>query len=196
MHPDLLEALSGEHRDRLLTEADARRARRSAARDAKPLFGPSALTVRPIACDDTDRISRMCARMSAQSMRLRFFAPVRRLSPDQLDRFVDVDHDTRDALVAARDDEIVAVASYAARSGTHEAVLGFVVEDAWQHCGIGTRLARGLTELAVARGFDTFVATIMPENRAALGLLRKLAPHAAVRWSYGEYEAAIPLAPR
>jgi ribosomal protein S18 acetylase RimI-like enzyme len=192
MHPYLLEAFTDEHRDRLLTAAHARRARRDAARDAK-LFGASTLTVRPIAYDDVDRVERMCSRMSARSMRLRFFAPVCRLSRDQLDRFVDVDHNTREALVAARGDEIVAVASYAGREGTSEAVLGFAVEDAWQHCGIGTRLARGLTELAVARGFDTFVATILPENRAALGLLRKLAPHASVTSNHAEYEAAIPL---
>ena len=29
--------------------------------------------------------------------------------------------------------------------------------------------------------------------RAALGLVRKLVPDATVRWSGGEYEAAIPL---
>jgi ribosomal protein S18 acetylase RimI-like enzyme len=195
MHPYLLETFTDEHRDRLLTAAYARRARQMAARDAK-LFGASTLTVRPIASDDIDRVARMCSRMSARSMRLRFFAPVRRLSREQLDRFVDIDHDTREALVAAQGDEIVAVASYAGREGTGEAVLGFAVEDAWQHCGIGTRLASGLTELAVARGFDTFVATIMPENRAALGLLRKLAPHASVTWRHSEYEAAIPLVPR
>ena len=195
MHPYLLETFTDEHRARLLTAAHARRARQIAARDAQ-LCDASTLTVRQISCDDIDRVERMCSRMSARSMRLRFFAPVRRLSRDQLDRLVDVDHDTREALVAATGDEIVAVASYAGREGTAEAVLGFAVEDAWHHCGIGTRLARSLTELAVARGFDTFVATIMPENRAALGLLRKLAPHASVTWGYGEYEAAIPLVPR
>jgi ribosomal protein S18 acetylase RimI-like enzyme len=75
-------------------------------------------------------------------------------------------------------------------------VLALAVEDAWQHRGIGTKLARRLTDLALARGFDTFVATIMPENRPALGLLCKLAPQASVRSSLGEYEASIPLTPR
>jgi ribosomal protein S18 acetylase RimI-like enzyme len=195
MHPYLLQALTDERRDRLLTAAKTHRARRFAVRD-ESWCDRSALIVRPIACDDTDRISRMCSRMSARSMRLRFFAPIRRLSCDQLSQFVDVDHDRREALVATRGDEVVAVASYAGRDGTGEAVLAFAVEDAWQHRGIGTKLARGLTDLAVARGFDTFVATIMPENLPALGLLRKLAPQASVRWSLGEYEASISLAPR
>jgi hypothetical protein len=34
---------------------------------------------------------------------------------------------------------------------------------------------------------------MLPDNRAALGLVRKLVPDATVRWSGGEYEAAIPL---
>ena len=67
------------------------------------------------------------------------------------------------------------------------------MEDVWQHRGLGKRLARRLAELAPGRGYATFVATMLPDNRAALGLVRKLVPDATVRWAGGEYEAALPL---
>jgi hypothetical protein len=37
------------------------------------------------------------------------------------------------------------------------------------------------------------VATILPENRAALDLMRKLVPDADVRFVSGSYEARFPL---
>ena len=42
------------------------------------------------------------------------------------------------------------------------------------HHGIGSLLTRRLGVLASERGFHTFVARILPDNRAALGLVRKL----------------------
>jgi hypothetical protein len=54
-------------------------------------------------------------------------------------------------------------------------------------------MAGRLALLATERGYDTFVASMLPDNRAALGLVRKLVPDATVRWSGGEYEADMPL---
>jgi ribosomal protein S18 acetylase RimI-like enzyme len=67
------------------------------------------------------------------------------------------------------------------------------VEDAWQHRGLGRRLTARLALLAATRGIDAFVATMLPDNRAALGLVRKLSPEADVHFAGGEYEAFIPL---
>ena len=55
-------------------------------------------------------------------------------------------------------------------------------------------LGKTAFELATGRGYDTFVATMLPDNRAALGLVHKLVPDATVRWAGGEYEASLPLA--
>ena len=48
------------------------------------------------------------------------------------------------------------------------------VEDDWQHRGLGKRLAARLGKLAESRGYDRFTATMLPDNRAALGLIRTL----------------------
>ncbi len=161
------------------------------------------LTVRPIEVTDIDRLERMFGRLSPESVRFRFFAPIPRIRPSELVRLTDVDHCRHDALVALYRDEIVAVARYTGFADTDEsqeheteertAELAVTVEDTWQHRGIGRRLSRRLGVLARERGYDTFVARILPDNRAALGLLHDLAPDARVHYGGGDYEARLPL---
>lgn len=151
------------------------------------------LTVRPITITDTGRLARLFDRLSPASVHFRFFSPVRRPPAAALLRLADVDHQRREALVALDGDEIVAVARYDGRVGTREAEIAVTVEDAWQHRGVGKRLAARLAARASERGYETFVATMLPDNRAALGLVRKLSPDAMVHFSGGEYEASMPL---
>ena len=108
-------------------------------------------------------------------------------------RLTNVDHDRREALVALDGDEIVAVARYDGQPGAIEAEIAVTVEDAWQHRGVGKRLARRLAAVALDHGFERFIATMLPDNRAALGLLRKLSPDASVRFVDGNYSAVAPL---
>jgi RimJ/RimL family protein N-acetyltransferase len=156
----------------------------------------AALVVRPIEADDADRLQRMFERLSPESRLFRFLAPVHRLTALTLLRLAAVDHERREALVALDGDEIVAVARYdeiAPRDGHRRAEIALTVEDEWQRRTVGRRLVRRLGALAVDRGYDTFVATIMPENRAALGLVHRIAPDARVTFAGGHYEAHIPL---
>ena len=68
--------------------------------------------VRPIEITDVDRLARMFGRLSGESVRARFFSPIRRLPRPMLLRLADVDHNRRDTLAALDGDEIVAVARY------------------------------------------------------------------------------------
>jgi GNAT superfamily N-acetyltransferase len=162
--------------------------------------GGASLAVRPIEAADAERLGRMFHRLSRESVLFRFLSPVHRLTTATLRHLADVDHAHREALVALDGDEIVAVARYDALAprdgdGGRRAEIALTVEDAWQHRGVGPRLVRRLGSVALERGFDTFVATILPENRAALGLVRRLAPGARVTFVGGHYEANIPLQP-
>jgi RimJ/RimL family protein N-acetyltransferase len=151
------------------------------------------LAVRPITVTDAERLARLFDRLSPTSVHFRFFSPISRPPRAALLRLADVDHGRREALVALDGDEIVAVARYDGRPGSNRAEIAITVEDAWQHRGVGRRLAARLATLAFDRGYDTFLATMLPDNRAALGLVRKLVPDASVRWAGGEYEAEMPL---
>jgi GNAT superfamily N-acetyltransferase len=156
------------------------------------------LRVRPIEIADVDRLARAFERLSRESVLFRFFSPIPQLSRPFLLRLADVDHCRREALVALDGDEIVAVARYdetanSGPSGGREAEIAVTVDDAWQRRGIGRQLAGRLAGLAIERGYDAFVARILPENRAALGLMRALAPDASVKFVGGDYEARLPL---
>ncbi len=157
------------------------------------------LTVRPVEFDDVERLARMFDRLSPDSVRYRFFSPLPRLPRPMLLQMSHVDHWRRDALVALDGDEIVADARYGvtpgSRPGSLEAELAVTVEDAWQNLGLGRRLTRRLTEVAVGRGYDAFVARILPDNRASLSLVHAVFPSAVVRLAGSEYEAHLPLKP-
>jgi RimJ/RimL family protein N-acetyltransferase len=151
------------------------------------------LVIRPITIGDAERLGRLFLRLSPQSVHFRFFSPINKPPRAALLRLSDVDHARRDALVALEGDEIVAVARYDGLPNAAHAEIAVTVEDAWQHRGVGEELARRLGKLARRRGYERFVATMLPDNRAALGLLHKLAPQAEVHFASGEYEASVPL---
>jgi len=151
------------------------------------------LTVRPIEPRDVAALERMFHRLSPLTVYRRFFSPIQRPPQRMLEWLTTVDHDCREALVAFDGDEIVAVARYDAQCGADEAEIAVLVEDAWQHRGVGRRLARRLAVHALDHGFERFIATMLPDNRPALGLVRKLSPDAAVRFADGGYSAVVPL---
>ena len=101
------------------------------------------LTVRPIAIADVERLARLFTRLSPDERPLPLLlADLAGRPRAALLRLADVDHDRRDALVALDGDEIVAVARYDGRPGQpDEAEIAITVEDAWQHRGVGKRLA-------------------------------------------------------
>jgi GNAT superfamily N-acetyltransferase len=152
-----------------------------------------ALTIRPIEITDADGLAAFFTRLSPHTVYFRFFSPVRRPPRAALLRLADVDHRRREALVALRGDDIVAVARYDGRPDSSSAEIAVTVEDDWQHRGVGSALATRLAKLARGRGYEQFVATMLPDNRAAVGLVRKLSPDATLRFASGEYEATFPL---
>jgi GNAT superfamily N-acetyltransferase len=157
------------------------------------LVDGAVLTVRPIETDDVDRLGRMFGRLSPTTIYRRFFSPLHEASPRMLMRLAHVDHDRREALVALDGDEIVAVARYDGQIGASEAEIAVTVEDAWQHRGVGKRLGRRLAAVALDHGFERFIATMLPDNREAIGLLHRLSADASVRFSDGNYSAVAPL---
>ena len=105
----------------------------------------------------------------------------------------DVDHDRREALVALDGDEIVAVARYDGRPGGIDAEIAVTVEDAWQHRGVGTAPGPPARGRRAGPRHRAFIATMLADNREAIGLLRRLSPDATVRFEDGNYEASMPL---
>ncbi|HYJ69235.1 MAG TPA: GNAT family N-acetyltransferase [Nocardioidaceae bacterium] len=119
--------------------------------------------LRPITPDDSEGLVAFYSRVSEQSKYLRFFAPYPVLSERDVERFTHVDHDRRVAFVITRASDIVAVGRYDALD-EREAEIAFLVQDDYQGRGLGQLLLEHLAEAGRERGFERFVAEILPEN--------------------------------
>jgi ribosomal protein S18 acetylase RimI-like enzyme len=130
------------------------------------------LVVRPVRPDDELRLLRTSERLSPQTIYQRFFSPLHALPRSLLQRFVNVDHHDREALVALDGDEIVAVVRWD-RDPQHpdEADMAVLVEDAWQHRGVGSALTRMLVDDAVGHHITTLTATVLADNTAVRRML-------------------------
>ena len=123
--------------------------------------------VRPITPQDEDRVRRFHSRQSDESIYLRFFAPLRELSPRDLRRFTHVDYQDRVALVVTHRGEIIGIGRYD-KIDTHSAEVAFNISDHFQGRGIGSVLLEHLADIAREAGLTRFEAEVLPQNQKML----------------------------
>ena len=127
--------------------------------------------IRPIQPEDRELLVDFYARVSDQSKYYRFFSPMPELSERDLDRFTQVDHRDRVALILTVAGHMIAVGRYdTVRPGYAE--VAFLVEDKHQGRGIGQLLLEHLAQAGRERGVDEFVAEVLPDNQAMLHTFR------------------------
>jgi RimJ/RimL family protein N-acetyltransferase len=136
------------------------------------------LLLRPLRPDDKRRIAQAFERLSPETRYRRFFAPLPRLSEQDLRYLTEVDHHDHEALAAVNPENgaIVGVARYVRSDDPTEAEVAVVVGDPWQGRGVATALLQRLVARAREEGIDHFVALVMSDNTDALELFRHLAP--------------------
>jgi GNAT superfamily N-acetyltransferase len=125
---------------------------------------------RPIRDIDGPAMTAFHESLSPQSVYRRFFFAHPHLSDGELERFTHVDYVDRLALVVVDHGRIVGVGRYERLPGTDEAEVAFVVTDAYQGRGIGTRLLAHLAAAALPQGITRFQAQTLSENRAMLSV--------------------------
>jgi len=135
------------------------------------------VTLRAARREDIPAVQRFVRGLSFESRRNRFFAPLRELTRDQLDRMTRsrppdevslVGETTEDA-----DSRIVAMGQYATCEPT-DAEVAVVVDDAWQRQSLGTQLLRFLAELGARSGLAVLSGFVLADNRPMLALLTRL----------------------
>lgn len=153
----------------------------------------TAPALRVIRADDEARLERLFYRLSPESVYRRFFTLYSAPPCGALHALADLDHDTRDAIVAVVDDEVAGVARYAAVA-PGEAEVAVLIEDAWQGRGLGRRLLECVAALARVHGIHTLTATVLAENRPAIAMLRAVFPDGVWTPDGTEYGWRVTLA--
>ena len=112
------------------------------------------------------------------------------LDPDGVDRDTFVGRLSEDG-----EERIVAVASWARLRDPATAEVAFAVEDALQGKGVGTRLLEQLAATAGSVGIASFVAEVLAENRAMLGVFADAGFDVTRTLAGGSVEVLFPIAP-
>ena len=137
--------------------------------------------LRPISPEDAGSLERFHDSQSAESIYLRFFAPMPHLSPRDVHRFTHVDHVDRVAFVATLGEAIVGIARYD-RVDETSAEVAFNVSDAHQGRGLSSVLLEHLAAAARENGIRRFVAEVLPRNRKMLTVFREAGYEVASRF--------------
>ena len=154
----------------------------------------STLRLRAPAREDADALAAFFTGLSERSFYLRFHG-IRPVDDDLVRHFLDPDWQDRGVLIGELDDRIVAVAEYMRLRDERAAEAAFAVADELQGRGIGTRLLERLAAIAAEQGIERFVAEVMPENRAMLGVFEGAGLEVTRELDGGEFEVRFPIAP-
>jgi len=154
----------------------------------------STLRLRAPARDDAGALAAFFTGLSERSFFLRFHG-IRPVDDDLVRHFLDPDWQDRGVLIGELDDRIVAVAEYMRLRDERAAEAAFAVADKLQGRGIGTRLLERLAAIAAEQGVERFVAEVMPENRAMLGVFEGAGLEVTRELDGGEFEVRFPIAP-
>jgi acetyl coenzyme A synthetase (ADP forming)-like protein len=149
--------------------------------------------LRPLAASDATALDRFYAGLSEDSVQFRFFGQGggRRA----LQRLLSADGSTEFALIAECSGTIVALAQYARDTkDASRAEAAFLVADAMQGRGIGTRLLEQLAEHARERGVSTFHADVLGSNSRMLQVFVDSGFDVRSRTEHGVIEVVFPLA--
>jgi GNAT superfamily N-acetyltransferase len=133
------------------------------------------VTIRAIHPDDKGRMADALREVSPESLYRRTFSAKRDLGDDDLKQLTEVDFENVVALVAIMKEEdqdrIVGGGRYV-RTGAPGDVLkaevAFLIDDAHQGLGIGSRIFKHLVTIARASGITQFEAEVLPSNEGML----------------------------
>jgi GNAT superfamily N-acetyltransferase len=137
------------------------------------------IIVRPVDAGDRHLVEEGFQRLSERSRYQRFFRVMERLRDEELDFFVNVDHDEHEAVGALAEDGStgLGIARYI-RLAPHSpaAEVAIVVADDAQGKGVGRVLMEALAERARSNGVRRFVAQTGAGNRPFRRLIERLGP--------------------
>lgn len=156
----------------------------------------SVARLRPVSPDDGPALAAFYTRVSPESLYLRFFGPHTDAVAAEIQHLLDSDHVDDVALVLTLRDEVVAMVRYALlpeHAPARVADVAFLVQDDLQGHGAATLLLEHLAEVGRRNGVERFVAEMLPENRAMLGVFLGIGYSSSPRLADGTVVVEFPI---
>ena len=160
------------------------------------------ILVRPIRPEDEPLLIRLHQALSERTVYLRYFQPLKlsqRTAHERLTRICFIDYDREMALVVEHkkkedgNPEIVAIGRLSRVRGRDDAEMAVLVDDRFQHQGLGTELYHRLIEVAREEHMTSVVSTILSENREMQAICRKLGFQLQADLEDGTVQAVLKL---
>jgi acetyltransferase len=144
------------------------------------------VTIRPIRPEHEPSMKQFHQTLSSESLYLRYFHMMKlseQTTHEKLTRICFIDYDWEMALVVEHKDattgehECLAVGRLSKMHGVNEAEFSMLVNDAYQHQGLGTELLRRLIQIGRDEQIKRIKAEILPINRGMQRVCEKLGFH-------------------
>lgn len=139
------------------------------------------VTIRPVCPSDDELEKDLFEHLSPESRRDRFLGGSCKVTRKLLKQLTENDHQQHEAFIAvACDDEeseecrAVGVAHYALDRDGHSCECAVVVNDDWQHQGLGRKLVQRLIDAARGHDLDTIYSIDSAENQRYNHLARSM----------------------
>jgi RimJ/RimL family protein N-acetyltransferase len=156
------------------------------------LHDGSEVLLREAGPSDIPLVDALHARCSPASRRARFLSPTPRLDSEQLHALVEP-AGGRAVLALTRDGgSAVGLADLRLVEPT-TATFGVLVEDTWQHRGLGTALVRRVAETAVELGMGELTGTVPADEVRITRLLRRAGLRPTAVLADGTLQLNVPL---
>ena len=134
--------------------------------------------VRPVRPNDANQMLKFFSELSAETIYLRFFSPLKQLSKQMLIKFTQIDYDREVAMIATMnfngDQNMVGVARIIFMPDGETGEFAVVLSDNWQGKGIGVALLKRCLLFAKKQGLKKVIGIVMSENSHMLKLGKKL----------------------
>ncbi|WP_207485051.1 bifunctional acetate--CoA ligase family protein/GNAT family N-acetyltransferase [Arenibaculum pallidiluteum] len=136
--------------------------------------------VRPIRPEDEPAMHAMFEQMTPEDVRLRFFAPIKRMSHQMAAKFTQIDYDREMALAAfapaedGRGEVMYGVVRIAADPDNQKAEYAVMVRSDMKGLGLGYALMSAILDYARERGIQEVFGEVLRENTNMLALCADL----------------------
>lgn len=130
--------------------------------------------IRPITVADKELEWNFVHNLSPEAKNFRFFGAQKDLSPQMLNFFTDIDYQKHMALIAVHDGIEIAVARFFCNEETNTCEFAIVVDEQWQHLGLGGHLIKSLMEVAKNENIKEMTGDVLPHNQKMIEFVKEL----------------------